>query len=46
MDKSQLFGLLTILFFLSILFTPLGTKVWMIPFFGGLIFGILWARSK
>lgn len=46
MDKIKIFGLIALLSFLAILFTPLESDIWIWPLILGLIFGIFWLVKK
>ena len=46
MNKKLLFGILSIIFFISILFTPADSDYWIYLLILGVIFGIAWYKFK
>jgi len=45
-NKKLLFGILSAISFISILFTPAGSDVWILLLILGVAFGIAWYKSK
>jgi len=45
-DKKLLFGILSAISFISILFMPVGSDYWIYLLILGIIFGIIWYKGK
>jgi len=46
MEKTELLGLLAVLFFVGILFTPLDSNIWQWFLTGSIVFGALYYVKK